>query len=154
MPSVNLSSERSRGSAGESAAHKGDYLPMLPSGPVGVRKPLLRSPLPHSRLRTGDKLLLYCFCSCFCFCLLLLLFLPLAISHMPQVKIAKQFSWRRGWDLNPRYCHQYTCFPGTPLKPYLGTSPAVSLYNAILLETDYKVKRQILAIRISHTPSV
>ena len=55
-PTHDLSPVRNLGRTRVSAAHTGYYLPMLPSGPVGVRKPMLRRPLPHSRLRTGDKL--------------------------------------------------------------------------------------------------
>src|SRR3972149_8194540 len=40
---------------GESTAHTGDYLPLLPSGPGGVCKPMLRRSRPHAQLRTGDK---------------------------------------------------------------------------------------------------
>ncbi len=25
--------------------------------------------------------------------------------------------WRKGWDSNPRYSFEYTCFPGKPIKP-------------------------------------
>src|SRR6266511_220301 len=71
-----------------------DHLPLLPSGPGGVRQPHVArgfwagSSLQHRRL---EPPLLMRGGSCCC--------------------------WRRGWDLNPRYRSRYTRFPVVLLKP-------------------------------------
>ena len=82
-----------------------DHLPLLPSGPGGVRQPPRRPRILGRLGRLGRRL------------------------RSSDVAREESRCWRRGWDLNPRYRSRYTRFPVVHLQPlghlsnYSGGSP-------------------------------
>jgi hypothetical protein len=44
-------------------------------------------------------------------------FYPVAKNHFNGLPVGSSKVWRRGWDSNPRNRCQFTCSPGTPIRP-------------------------------------